>query len=130
MEGIYPVFFGQAQAGKVEVRKQGLYYRFFCRCSMSGDVVCCLVVSCGGKQESIGVLVPGEEGFGLEKSVPCKRFGVGEPEFQLVPRHEASGGTFVPICPEEPFAYISRLKNAYFERRYGQAGVVIPDMKK
>ena len=39
-------------------------------------------------------------------------------------------GTFVPISPEEPFAYISRLKDAYFERRYGQAGVVIPDMKK
>lgn len=130
MEGIYPVFFGQAQVGKVEVRKQGLYYRFFCRCSMTGDVVCRLVVSCGGKQENLGVPVPGEDGFGLEKAVPCKRFGAGEPEFFLLPCHEMSIGTFIPICPEEPFAYISRLKDAYFERRYGQAGVVIPDMKK
>ncbi len=130
MEGIYPVGFGQAQVGKVEVRKQGLYYRFFCRCQISGDVVCRLVVSCGGKQENLGVVVPLEEGFGLEKTVPCKRLGEGEPEFQLVPRRERSMGTFVPISPEEPFAYISRLKDAYFEKRYGQPGVVIPDMKK
>lgn len=130
MEGMYPVGFGQARVGKVEVRKQGLYYRFFCRCQISGDVVCRLVVSCGGKQENLGVVVPLEEGFGLEKTVPCKRLGEGEPEFQLVPRRERSMGTFVPISPEEPFAYISRLKDAYFERRYGQPGVVIPDMKK
>ena len=109
MEGIYPVGFGQARVGKVEVRKQGLYYRFFCRCQISGDVVCRLVVSCGGKQENLGVVVPLEEGFGLEKTVPCKRLGEGEPEFQLVPRRERSMGTFVPISPEEPFAYISRL---------------------
>ena len=125
MEGIYPVFFGQAQAGKVEVRKQGLYYRFFCRCKLTGDVVCRLVVSCGGKQESLGVLVPGEEGFGLEKSVPCKRFGAGEPEFKLVPRHEASGGIFIPICPEEPFAYLVRLKESFLIRKNGQAGILL-----
>ena len=130
MEGIYPVGFGQTLVGKVEVRKQGLYYRFFCRCQMSGDVVCRLMVSCGGKQENLGVLVPVKDGFSLGKLVPCKRFGQGKPEFQLVPRHEPSTGTFIPIHPEEPFAYITRLKDAYFERRYGQAGIVLADMKK
>ena len=130
MEGTYPVLFGQAAVGKVQVQKSGLYFRFFCRCQMTGDVVCRLIVSCGGKQENLGVLVPVEDGFGSEKSIPCKRLGEGVPEFRLVPRHEIAMGTFIPISPEEPFAYISRLKDAYFERRYGQAGVVIPDMKK
>ena len=125
MEGIYPVLFGQAQVGKVQVQKQGLYYRFFCRCQMTGEVVCRLVVQCGGEMENLGVVVPVEEGFGLDTRIPCKRLGSGEPEFHLVPKHEISMGTFVPIYPEEPFAYIRNLKNAYFERRYGQEGVVI-----
>lgn len=127
MEGNYAVTFGQAQVGRVQVQKQGLYYRFICRCQISGDVVCRLAVRCGGKQENLGVVVPLEQGFGLEKKLPCKHFGKGEPEFLLLPRHERSAGTFVPIYPEEPFAYIRKLKDAYFERRYGQAGIVLKD---
>lgn len=130
MEGMYPVRFGRTDAGKVQVLKQGLYYRFTCRCRLSGDVVCRLMVRCGETQESLGVVVPIDDGFGLDTKIPAKRLGEGEPEFLLVPRHETDMGTFVPLSPEEPFAYIARLKDAYFERRYGQAGVVIPDMKK
>ena len=125
MEGIYPVFFGKDQVGKVQVCRQGLYYRFFCRCQISGEVVCRLTVCCGGVSENLGVVVPSGEGFGLETRIPCKRLGQGMPEFRLVPRHETAMGIFVPLSPEEPFAYIRNLKNAYFERRYGQAGVVI-----
>ena len=130
MEGMYTVRFGHADVGKVQVQRQGLYYRFICRCRMTGDVVCRLVVVCGGRQENLGIVVPEGNGFGLDTTVPVKRLGEGEPEFSLVPRHEIALGTFVPISPEEPFAYISRLKDAYFERRYGQAGIVIRDMKK
>jgi len=130
MEGTYPVKFGQALVGKVQVQRQGLYLRFICRCKITGDVVCRLTVSCGGSRESLGVVVPVEDGFGLDTKIPAKRLSAGEMEFTLVPKHESAAGTFVPISPEEPFAYIRRLKNAYFERRYGQAGIVIPDMKK
>ena len=127
MEGIYPVFFGKDPVGKVQVQKQGLYYRFFCRCQISGDVVCRLVASIGDARENLGVVVPSGDGFGLEKSIPVKRLGQGTPEFRLVPRHETAVGIFVPLSPEEPFAYIRNLKNAYFERRYGQAGIVIKE---
>ena len=123
MEGTYPVFFGQAQVGKVQVRKQGLYYRIFCRCRMTGDVVCRLTVQCGQNRENLGVVVPVEECFGLEKSVPCKRLGEGDPEFCLLPKHEKAAGTFVPIYPEEPFAYISRLKKSYLQIKEGQVGI-------
>ena len=130
MEGTYPVKFGQVLVGKVQVQRQGLYLRFICRCKITGDVVCRLTVSCGGSRESLGVVVPVEDGFGLDTKIPAKRLSAGEMEFVLVPKHESAAGTFVPISPEEPFAYIRRLQNAYFERRYGQAGIVIPDMKK
>ena len=93
-------------------------------------MVCRLTVRCGDRQENLGIVVPTEDGFGLDTKVSVKRVGEGDMEFFLMPRHENAVGTFVPLSPEEPFAYIARLKDAYFERRYGQAGVVLLDLKK
>ena len=122
MEGVYEVKQGSDKVGKVQVVRQGLYYRFVCRCRMSPETVSRLVVSCGGRRESIGVPVPDGDGFGLEKKLPVKLFGEGVPEFYLAPRHDPVKGKFVPIYPEEPFAYIAGLKEAFLEYQKGQAG--------
>ena len=124
MEGIYGVYIGKQLAGKVQVQRQGLYYRFTCRCQISGDVVCRLHVSCGDKRENLGVVVPVDGGFGLDTKLPVKRLGEGKMEFTLIPKHEVLEGTFVPIYPEEPFAYIERLKEAYLVRKGEQVGVM------
>ena len=121
----YEVSFGKEQVGKVQVCREGLYYRFCCRCRLSGDVVCRLAVRCGEKEENLGVLVPMGTGFGLEKRVPVKHLGEGEMEFYLMPRHTGASGKFIPICPEEPFAYLARLKDAFLTRQNGQTGVII-----
>lgn len=125
MDDTYGVYFGRNQAGKVQVQRQGLYYRFICRCRLSGDVVCRLHVACGDKRESLGVVVPMEDGFGLDTRIPVKRLGEGKMEFLLVPKHEVGSEAFVPVYPEEPFSYIERLKNAYLARKNGQIGIVI-----
>lgn len=125
MEGNYPVFFGHENVGKVQVLRQGLYYRFLCNCHMTGDVVCRLTVVCGDKRESLGVVVPAGDGFGLDKKLPVKQIGEGEMSFFLAPRHDRIQGKFVPIYPEEPFAYIERLKDAFLAHQNGQAGIVI-----
>lgn len=129
MVGDYEVFFGNHQAGKVQVLRQGLYYRFVCRCRLTGDVVCRLYVSCGGQQENLGVVVPVGDGFGLDTRLPVKRFRGGDPVFSLVPKHETVAGQFVPIIPEEPFAYIERLKNSFLVRKYGQMGILLEDQR-
>lgn len=125
LEGNYEVSFGAKTVGKVQVLRQGLYYRFICRCKLTGDVVCRLVVRCGNCCENIGVVIPTGDGFGLDKKLPAKRVGEGVPEFYLAPRHDTVNGKFVPIYPEEPFAYIARLKDAFLARQGGQIGVVI-----
>ena len=51
----YGVYFGKEQVGKVQVQRQGLYYRFTCRCRISGDVMCRLWVSSGEKRENLGL---------------------------------------------------------------------------
>ena len=131
MEGNYTVSFGNQTVGKVQVLRQGLYYRFVCRCSLSGDVVCRLKVVCGGREESLGVVVPMDGGFGLDTKLPVKRLGEGKLEFYLAPKgvasveREAPAGQFVPIYPDEPFAYIARLKKAFFAIQNGQPGVIL-----
>ncbi len=127
MEQSYPVYFGTRPAGKVQVLRQGLYYRFICRCKLSGDVVCRLVATCDDQRESIGVVVPMDGGFGLDTKVPVKHLGEGELKFFLLPKHEITQGMFVPIIPEEPFAYIERLKEGFLVRKGEQVGIVFPE---
>ena len=121
----YEVYFGKDKAGRVQVTREGLYYRFLCRCRLSGDVVCRLLVRCGQMQENLGVVVPMGDGFGLEKKVPVKHLGEGNMEFVLTPKQDRIGGKFVPIYPEEPFSYIARLKDAFLAQQNGQPGAVI-----
>lgn len=126
MEGNYGVYFGSNLAGKVQVLRQGLYYRFICRCKLTGDVICRLYVTWGDGRESLGVVVPVENGFGLDTKLPAKKLGQGTLEFMLLPKHEVPAGKFVPICPEEPFSYIARLKDSFLERKQGTVGITVP----
>ena len=127
MVGDYVVFLGNQQAGKVQVTRQGLYYRFICRCRLTGDVVCRLYITCGGQRENLGVVVPVGDGFGLDTRLPVKRFREGEPSFSLIPKHEMADARFAPIIPEEPFAYIERLKTSFLVKKYGQMGIMLDD---
>ena len=125
----YEVMFGKDRAGKVQVLKEGLYYRFCCRCRISGDVVCRLLVRCGEKEENLGVVVPMADGFGLDKRIPVKNLGEGKMQFCLMTKREGIPCKFIPIYPEEPFAYIARLKDAFLTRQNGQIGIVIKEMQ-
>ena len=125
MEGNYSVYFGNSQCGKVQVLRQGLYFRFICRCRLSSDILCRLQLDCGDIREDLGILVPVDGGFGLDKKIPAKRIGEGIPSFRITANTEKNREQFVPICPEEPFAYIARLKESYLVRRDGQTGILI-----
>ena len=127
MIGTFEIMQGTSTIGKVTVERQGLYYRIRCRCSLTGEVMHRLVVSSGEKREDLGTLVPFDGAFGLEKRVPVKKLGEGKPTFQLLPKHSSPNGRFIPVYPEEPFSYMSRLKEAYLEARNGQLGLTIPE---
>lgn len=126
MEAVYEVYLGSKAVGRVEVRREGLYYRFRCRCNLPEESVCRISVTCGDRQASLGVLVPEGGGFALTTRLPVKQLGEGEMRFQILPRHESVRGKFVPISPEEPFAYLARLKEAFLARQGDCIGAVIP----
>lgn len=125
MEGKYPVLMGGQQIGEATVRREGLYLCFFCRCRLSGEMICRLVAEAGGKKENLGIPVPEGDSFLLQTRIPAKRLGEGELTVRAVPKHGAMPGKFVPLSPQEPFHYLKELKNAYLEIRNGQAGIVL-----
>ncbi len=123
MGDTYPILRGGESIGQASVEKQGLYYRFSCRCDLSGEVIYRLTVSCGEKCENLGVPVPENGAFVLTARIPVSRLGQGEPVIRAVPRHGKLEGLFIPLSPEEPFRYIDRLENAVAERRGQQLGI-------
>ena len=126
LETLYSVMLNSKPAGKVSVRRQGLYYHFSCRCCLNSENIYRLVVCCADKEEKLGILVPSEKSFILNTQVPVKHIGESDMSFYLTSNQNLSSEIFVPIIPEEPFSYIKRLKESYLERRYGQLGVRIP----
>lgn len=110
--------------GKAYVTQQGLYYRIQCRCAMSTDVIHRLVVTCGQCQESLGVLVPFGQEFGLDTKLPVKRLGQGALKFKVQPKHKQMH-EMIPLSPEEPFAYIRRLRQCYLVRMNGRCYAAI-----
>lgn len=127
MVGEYEIRRGNETVGTARVEKQGLYYRICCRCKAGGEGMRRIVVSCGKQREDLGICVPVDGLFGVDRKIPCKRFGSGIPEFQLLPKYPDMQGKFVPVYPDEPFSYMTRLKDAYLQVRDGQPGIVITD---
>ena len=116
---------GQA-IGRAVVRREGLYWRFECRCSLSGEVVYRLRVRCGDKTENLGIPVPQNGAFELNTRIPVKKLGSGRMEMEAVPKRDKMEGQFVPLRAEEPFRYLRRLEDAFLQVRDGQVGIILP----
>ena len=123
---MYDIFMGSAAVGTAKVSKEGLYYVFFCRCRLSGEVVCKVTVTCGARKADLGILVPEAGAFQLKTRVSVKQLGEGKLKFLVTPRHQKPDKLFVPVRAEEPFAYLSRLTDAYLDQKDGQIGVCFP----
>lgn len=123
----YDITLGGGSIGRARVEREGLYYRFSCRVKLSGEVVCRLSAHCGDKTVSLGIPVPKDGAYELSTRIPVKRLGEGAMVITAEPKHTAPGGRFVPLSPQEPFAYLRQLENAFLQVRSGQVGAVIQD---
>ena len=123
MEGVYDILLGGRSVGQAVMVRHGLYWHFDCRCSLSGEVMFRIMVSCGGRTENLGIPVPQGKEFVLRTKLPAKKLGAGEPTFRVVPKHAPLPENWVPVNPEDPFAYLTRLQDAYLQVRDGKIGV-------
>ena len=127
MEGTYTVWLGKEPVGQAAVERDGLYYCFHCRCRLESEVMYRVTVSCGGINESLGILIPVGREYGLTKKIPMKNLPSGIPEFWITPKLPRRKEIFVDIYPEEPFRYIAKLERAYLEKRRGSLGIRIQE---
>lgn len=125
MEGTYSVLLGNEPVGQVLVERHGLYYHFRCQCQLHSEVICRITVSCGGKHENLGILVPSGKDYHLTKSLPIKLFSKAVPEFWITPRQAMQQNLHIDIYPEEPFRYIAKLERAYLDNSNGKPVIVI-----
>lgn len=130
MEAFYSVTWKGNDCGKVSVKQQGLYYHFQCRCIVDREDIYRLILSYGTNQKSLGILVPYEGSFILTTRLPVKKIKEGDWTFQIISKRNISTGCFIPISPEEPFAYISHLKNSFLVYQNGQAGIQYEKMQE
>ena len=85
MADTYEIKYLDETVGHVRTQKQGLYLCFHCRCSLP-DQGMYRIHAVGSGREDLGICVPMDGSFGIDKKIPLKRLGEAELSFQLVPK--------------------------------------------
>lgn len=127
MGKVYDVYFMEQKAGQVTLKKEGLYWRINCRLQNIEKGYYRLNADNGSCIFDLGLCVPVSGGFGMNTRVSIKRIGEDNLRFFLKSGKSDKQDLFVPICAEEPFAYLQRLENAYLDRKDGILGVRFRD---
>ena len=125
MDGTWNVYFGDKPIGTCRLVRQGLYWQVSCRCAASIDGICRLRLQCGDEAADLGVLVPMNGAFGLDRTIPVKNLPQGQPRFAVIPQDPRPEEEFIPVGEGEEFPYLSRLPEARFARRGSRTGIVL-----
>lgn len=125
MDGIWDVYFEDKPVGTCRVWREGLYYRFNCRCDRVTEEICRLLLQCGEKTVDLGVLIPVGSGFGLDRKLSARNMPAGEPQFSVKVLHRQSDGRFIPVRESDSFAFLSALEKARFGKQNGEVGVFL-----
>lgn len=127
MQNHYNISRNGKTVGQACVTREGLYYRFRCKCAISNKGICRLqLLHCGGTTD-LGILVPESHEFVLDKKLPAKQIGEGEWHFVLITPTDNDKGDFIEIRDDHPFAYLSQLQNARFALQNNRPGIVLKD---
>ena len=101
MADTYEIQYQGKAVGAVRTEKQGLYHCFHCRCSLPDDGMYRIHAIAGDRREDLGICIPVEGKFGMDKKIPLKRLGDGEVAFQLVPKDWEPEKTVMAREPEQ-----------------------------
>ena len=86
MAETYDITYDGAPVGTARTEKQGLYYVFSCRCRLPEEGLYRIHAINGDAREDLGICIPMDGAFGMDKKVPQKRIGEGMLTFELVPK--------------------------------------------
>ena len=149
MAETYEIFYDGECIGRAAVERKGLYLCFSCRCRLPDEGLYRIHVRSDEGREDLGICVPMDEGFGMDKRIPIKHLGEGKLHFELIPKdrkrveitapelpedakEEATAclervQQFIPVSEDEPFDHLDKLETAHMEIRDDLPGIVIED---
>ena len=120
---MYEIYADSKVVGQAEVMKEGLYYRFSCKCTLPYEGIYRIMVTDGNNTKDLGICVPAGEWFCLVSRVPIKYLPGEKLEFALVPRERHV--SVIPVAENETFPALDMLESAHFQERNGNAEIVI-----
>lgn len=125
MVGEHPVFLAGERVGTAAVHQEGMFWHIRCCCDGAVEVPCVLQARWSEEVIDLGLCGKEEGSIRLTARLNRKRTPAGMPVFCLVVKHRGAIDSFHPISPQEPFAYIAKLKYAYLVTRGGKVGVAL-----
>ena len=118
MLGEYPIWFAGEERGKATITQQGMFWYIRCSCRSETQVPCAISVSWTETQSlDLGQCIREGERWCLSVRLNRKNVPECKPVFRMQIRHRQDLTKMVPICAEQPFAYIARLKRAYLVQK-------------
>lgn len=125
---IFPILFDDRTIGEAQVQKSVLYYKFFCKCIPPDSKAYRVILIYGETEINLGICVPNNEYFILNKQVPVKYIEEGEWSFML--RSVANANDIqVAVHENEPFPLLDQLELAKLVNTDGKIFVYIKGLQ-
>ena len=123
MVGEYEITLRNKVVGTMAVSSAGLYYHFRGKCTLSKNCIFRITMSCGDKQENLGVLIPCNGLFLLDTKRPMKQFSDAMPVFTVQSDRESG----FPVNENTPFPKLEALDNGVFQKKDGISLILLTD---
>lgn len=120
---MYDIYAGTQIVGHAEVIKEGLYYRFSCKCMPPDNGIHRIMVSDGSNTKDLGICVPAGEWFSLVTRVPVKYLSGEKMEFSLIPKDKQEKA--IPVATNGPFADLDKLDSAHLQQTDEKSEIII-----
>ena len=125
MLNVYNVYLDDKVVGTAQLTPRGLFYHVHCRYNIDNGKFYRLCAICGERVVDLGICVPFYDGFGIEAMERITKFDSNEIRFYIVKNNESSEDKFFVLNEEAPFENLEIVMDARFERRNGEAGLII-----
>lgn len=136
MAETYDIIFDGKPVGTAQTEREGLYCQFSCRCHLPQEGLYRIHVICAENREDLGICIPIDGAFGMDKKIPVKRLGDGALQLELVPKDwqpqaerspEPAREIFIPVSEEKPFEQLDKLEHAVMEVRDDEVGILLQE---
>lgn len=123
LEGTYPVYYHEQIVGTANLTKEGMHWCIYCHCQYPLNGRLAIKIQKESECVDLGLCVPYENGFGLQKRVSVKILGQGSLRFLLEKQEKRK---FIPISV--PFAHIAKIPKGNLRTENGKYGVYINEV--